>query len=51
MDAGTDHAYTQRTTRWMAHNLVHLARILRVNPIPAEGNTFDAETEHAGHVG
>ena len=31
----------------MAHNAVHLARILKANPIPAEGNTFDDETEHA----
>ena len=43
---GEHHAYTQRTTRWMAHNTVHLARILRASPIPAEGNTFDEETDH-----
>jgi multimeric flavodoxin WrbA len=43
---GEHHAYTQRTTRWMAHNAVHLARILKANPIPAEGNTFDEETDH-----
>ncbi len=42
---GEDHAYTQRTTRWMAHNLVHMARILKANPIPAEGNTFESEDE------
>lgn len=48
---GEDHEYTKRTTRWMAHNLVHLARILKANPIPAEGNTFDEETEHPLHVG
>ncbi|HEX2052711.1 MAG TPA: flavodoxin family protein [Actinomycetota bacterium] len=48
---GEHHAYTQRTTRWMAHNLVHLARILKANPIPAEGNTFDEETEHRLHIG
>lgn len=46
---GEDHAYTQRTTRWMAHNLVHMARILRANPIPAEGNTFEEEAEHQRH--
>ena len=47
IEAGGDqHLYTQRTTRWMAHNAVHLARILRANPIPAEGNTFDEETDH-----
>ncbi len=49
LDAGgEEHEYTQRTTRWMAHNLVHLARILHANPIPAEGNTKDAEVCHAG---
>ena len=49
---GADHAYTQRTTRWMAHNTVHLARILKSTPIPAEGNTFDEETGHAPmHIG
>lgn len=45
---GNEHEYTQRTTRWMAHNLVHLARILKETPIPAEGNTRDAEECHNG---
>lgn len=49
LDAGgEDHEYTKRTTRWAAHNLVHMARILREHPIPAEGNTKDAEICHAG---
>jgi multimeric flavodoxin WrbA len=49
---GEHHPYTQRTTRWMAHNLVHMARILRAHPIPAEGNTFDEEVEHQPlHIG
>ena len=26
---GQDHAYTQKTASWMAHNVVHLARILK----------------------
>ncbi|HEY2667914.1 MAG TPA: flavodoxin family protein, partial [Actinomycetota bacterium] len=51
LDAGQDHPYTKRTTRWMAHNLVHMARILKVNPIPAEGNTFMEEEEHTPHGG
>lgn len=51
LEAGQDHAYTQRTTRWMAHNLVHMARILKANPIPAEGNTFDEEVDHLPHNG
>ena len=48
---GEHHPYTQRTTRWMAHNLVHMARILRDNPIPAEGNTFEEDDEHRTHIG
>jgi multimeric flavodoxin WrbA len=48
---GEDHPYTQRTTRWMAHNAVHVARILKASPIPAEGNTFEEDTEHMPHVG
>jgi multimeric flavodoxin WrbA len=32
-------AYTRKTASWMAHNVVHLARILRERPIPPEGNT------------
>jgi multimeric flavodoxin WrbA len=48
---GERHPYTQRTTRWMAHNLVHMARILKANPIPAEGNTFEEEDDHAPHIG
>ena len=45
---GENHAYTQRTARWTAHNLVHMARILKASPIPAEGNTFDDEMHHIG---
>ncbi|MEX0754812.1 MAG: flavodoxin family protein [Actinomycetota bacterium] len=48
---GPDHEYTKRTTRWMAHNAVHMARILKANPIPPEGNTFDEETQHSLHNG
>lgn len=28
-----------KTSSWMAHNLVHIARMLRDRPIPPEGNT------------
>jgi len=38
---GEDHPYTQRTSAWAAHNLLHMARILKANPIPPEGNTRD----------
>jgi len=51
IDAGGEgHPYTQRTSSWCAHNLLHMARILRDNPIPAEGNTLEAD-EDACHGG
>jgi multimeric flavodoxin WrbA len=59
---GWNHAYTQKTTNWMAHNVVHLARMLKEHPIPPDGNTVpgwqpvDCEPEQrrregAGHLG
>ena len=38
--------YTQKTAGWMAHNVVHMARILKEHPIPPEGNTVPCR--HAG---
>ncbi len=38
-DGWNTSAYTRKTAGWMAHNLVHLARMLRDRPIPPEGNT------------
>ncbi len=38
-DGWNENAYTRKTAGWMAHNLVHLARMLKARPIPAEGNT------------
>ncbi|MEJ7717464.1 MAG: flavodoxin family protein [Thermoleophilaceae bacterium] len=35
---GIEHPYTRKTAGWMAHNVVHFARMLRERPIPAEGN-------------
>lgn len=43
---GGDHFYTQKTAGWMAHNVVHMARILKENPIPPEGNTVPCK--HGG---
>lgn len=44
--------YTRKTATWMAHNVVHMARIIKANPIPAEGNTnADWEEDVARHVG
>jgi multimeric flavodoxin WrbA len=58
---GETNPYTQKTTQWMAHNVVHLARMLKEHPIPPEGNTVPGwqpeECAHreermpAGHVG
>ena len=47
---GQNHPYTQKTSTWMAHNVVHLARILKQNPIPPDGNTVRG-WEHMAHVG
>ena len=47
---GHDHPYTQKTSTWMAHNVVHLARILKEHPIPPDGNTVKG-WEHMAHVG
>lgn len=38
-DGWDQSAYTRKTASWMAHNVVHLARILKDHPIPPEGNT------------
>jgi multimeric flavodoxin WrbA len=35
--------YVQKTAGWMAHNVVHLARMLKANPIPPEGNTVPTQ--------
>jgi multimeric flavodoxin WrbA len=40
IEAGGDKSeYTKKTSNWMAHNVVHIARMLKANPIPADGNT------------
>jgi len=36
----------------MAHNVVHMARILKANPIPPEGNTVPKPMmDEMGHMG
>jgi multimeric flavodoxin WrbA len=42
---GWSHAYTRKTAGWMAHNVVHFARMLAATPIPPEGNTVPSATE------
>jgi multimeric flavodoxin WrbA len=43
--------YAQRTSSWCAHNLLHMARILRDNPIPPIGNTLEEMGGDVMHVG
>jgi len=44
--SGWESDYTRKTAGWMAHNLVHLARMLAERPIPPEGNCTPCE-----HIG
>ena len=40
---GDKHLYTNRTARYMAHNLVWGARVLKANPNPVDLHELDAE--------
>lgn len=42
---GDRHLYTNRTARYMAHNLVYFAKLLRENPIPTNLKKFDEEAK------
>jgi multimeric flavodoxin WrbA len=50
---GWDLPYTQKTVNWMSSNVVHLARIMKANPIPADGNTVPGfmPRERHDHIG
>jgi len=44
IDAGGDrHLYTNRTVRYMVHNLTHFAKLLKENPIPTNLKQLDEE--------
>jgi multimeric flavodoxin WrbA len=46
IEAGGDkHMYTNKTARYMAHNLVYFARLLKENPIPTNLNQLIAEAK------
>lgn len=46
IEAGGDrHLYTNRTARYMAHNLVYFADLLRKNPIPTNLKNLDEEAK------
>ena len=48
---GPEHPYTQRTSSWCAHTLLHMARIMRDNPLPPIGNTLEHHGGDAVHGG
>jgi multimeric flavodoxin WrbA len=41
---GAQHPYTLKTAGWMAHDVVHMARLLAEHPIPPDGNTVPGTT-------
>jgi multimeric flavodoxin WrbA len=41
MDAGQHNDFTKKHVEMLAYNTIHLARILKETPIPAEGNLID----------
>ncbi len=46
IEAGGDrHLYTNRTVRYLAHNTVFMARLLRANPIPTNLNELMEEAQ------
>ncbi len=51
IEVGQDHEYTKRTTRWMAINLVHLAKAIKANPftepIPPPGAELELDSSAA----
>lgn len=52
IDAGGDqHLYTNKTARFLAHNLTYLAQILKNNPIPTNLNQLTQEAKAASKSG
>lgn len=46
IEAGGDrHLYTNRTVRYMVHNLVYFAKLLKENPIPTNLNKLDEDAK------
>ena len=41
MEAGTDNEFTKSHVKMLAWNTMHLARLFKKHPIPAEGNTME----------
>ncbi len=50
IEAGGDkHMYTNKTARYLAHNVAHFAKLLKDNPIPTNLNQLIAEAQQASH--
>ena len=48
IEAGGDrHLYTNKTARYLAHNVAWMARLLKANPIPTNLNELIAEAKMA----
>jgi multimeric flavodoxin WrbA len=45
LDAGTDHLYTNKTARFMAHNLVAVAAALKASPIQTDLNALQEQAK------
>nr|WP_216667850.1 flavodoxin family protein [Sporosarcina jiandibaonis] len=41
IDAGQNNDFTKKHVEMLAYNTIHMARILKENPIPAEGNLLE----------
>ncbi len=52
IEAGGDkHLYTNRTVRYMAHNLIYFAKLLKENPIPTNLKKLDEEAKKVSNQG
>jgi len=50
IEAGGDkHLYTNRTVRYMTHNLVYFAKLLKENPIPTSLKKLDEEAKRVSN--
>nr|WP_275425556.1 flavodoxin family protein [Methanosarcina horonobensis] len=48
---GERHLYTNRTVRYMVHNLVYFAKLLKENPIPTNLKKLDEEAKKVSNSG
>ncbi|MFQ5457327.1 MAG: flavodoxin family protein [Myxococcota bacterium] len=52
IEAGGDrHLYTNKTARYMAHNLVHVAKVLKANPYPTNLTALTEEARAYSEAG